>query len=442
MTIVARYGRSSVALLGVLLIGVVWNAARYPPGLGYDAGPHVDYLVGLVERGNLPDGIGEYYTPPLFYALAGAVWKLGGLAGLGEPLRLAQLFNGVLAVGSAVLLLELGRTVFPERRRLHVLALAFFVGSAIVLKTAAMVHPETLSMFLALAALVVAARMLTGSSFGALSAIALGVLLGAGQLVRAFSLWTFATVILTFVAAALVDAGRRRALLQALAVAVVVTAVVAAPWYGYQATRYANPVFDRPQVNHPLWERRPASFYLDPGIPDVVTRPYRDSFLNRFWPTLYAEWWGDYFGHFSWNSARSDTPSNSERRDLVLQSVVGLVPTALMVAGWLGLLIATGRRGAIRAAPERLLIGLMPLAGLAGLLYFTVSYPVPDGDVIKATYMLTTVPCWALCFGLAAGKVGGRLPPRAVRPAAAVLLAMLLIGVRYGLYGQALGGLL
>jgi len=31
------------------------------------------------------------------------------------------------------------------------------------------------------------------------------------------------------------------------------------------------------------------------------------------------------------------------------------------------------------------------------VIYFAISYPVPDGDVIKATYMLTAVPCWAAC---------------------------------------------
>ena len=35
------------------------------------------------------------------------------------------------------------------------------------------------------------------------------------------------------------------------------------------------------------------------------------------------------------------------------------------------------------------------------MLYFTVSYPTADGDVIKATYMLTTLPAWALTFGYA-----------------------------------------
>jgi hypothetical protein len=255
-------------------------------------------------------------------------------------------------------------------------------------------------------------------------------------------LWTFAVVIITLAAAAIADARRRREILRVGAIAVVVTVTIAAPWYGYQATRYSNPVFDRPQVAKPLWERRPASFYLDPGLPDVIARPYRSHFLNRFWPTLYSEWWGDYFGHFSWNAAFDEEPPRSVRRDLVLQSVVGVLPTLLMVFGWIGLLAATLRRSVLRTAPERLLVGLMPLAGLAGLLYFTVSYPVPDGDVIKATYMLTTVPCWALCFGLAVDRIGGWLPRRAVLPAGILLLVSLLIGIRYGLHGTALGGLL
>ena len=273
---VARYGRASVVLLGVLAVVVVWNAARFPPGLGYDAEPHVDYLVGLIEHGTLPDETGSYYTPPLFYALAGVAWKVGSLIGLGEPLRLVQLLDGILALGTAVLLLELGRVVFPGRRRLHVLALGFFVAGALVVKTAAMVHPETLSMFLAAAALLVAARMLQEDRPGLLWAVALGVLLGAGQLVRAFSLWTFAVVLLAFAGALIGRPGRRPAIARAGAVAAVVAMIVAAPWYAYQASRYTNPVFDRPQVAKPLWERRPASFYLDPGLPDVLTAPYRE----------------------------------------------------------------------------------------------------------------------------------------------------------------------
>ena len=52
------------------------------------------------------------------------------------------------------------------------------------------------------------------------------------------------------------------------------------------------------------------------------------------------------------------------------------------------------------------------------MLYFTVSYPTPDGDVIKATYMLTTMPAWALAFGFATERlVRGRFARDRRRPA-------------------------
>jgi hypothetical protein len=84
--------------------------------------------------------------------------------------------------------------------------------------------------------------------------------------------------------------------------------------------------------------------------------------------------------------------------------VLGVVPTVLALLGWLVLLARsfTGRR------PERLVVALLPLAGIAGYLYFTVSYPTPDGDVLKPTYMLSTLGAWALCFGFLADRLGRR----------------------------------
>ena len=432
----ARAGPLAATLLAALAAVAVWNALHYPPGLGYDAVDHIDYAQGIRAGDGLPDGIGEYYTPPGFYALAAGAIELGDRFGVDEPLRFAQLLNGVLALGSALLLLALARELWPGRRLLHAFALGFFVCSAVLLKAAAMFHPETLDLFLSTLALLVAARMIVRDDYRVLLALALGVVLGAGQLVRAFSLWTFAVVLLALAAAAFADPDRRRRIIVAGAVAVAATAAVAGPWYAYQARSYTNPIFDRPQVAKPLWERRPAEFYADPGVPEVVTRPYRPSFENRFWPTLYAEGWGDWFGAFAWQVGKGE-PAPKVRRELVAQSVVGLVPTALAVVGWLWLLVGSLRRP--RASPERLLIGLLPLAGIAGMLYFTVSYPTEDGDVIKATYMLTTLPAWALAFGFTAERL--------VQRRLGLLLALLLaagavVSLRFAVYGSPLGGLL
>jgi hypothetical protein len=432
----AAAGRVSTALLVAFAAIALWNASTYPPGLGYDAADHIAYAQGILAGEGLPDGIGEYYTPPGFYTIAAGLTWAGEQVGLGDPRRLVLGLNALLALGTALLLLALARELFPGRRVVHLAALGFFACSALVLKSAAMYHPETLDLFLSTLALLLAARVLVRRDFRVVPAVAVGLALGAGQLVRAFSLWTFGVVLLAFAAAALAHRASGWRVAAAAAVTVVATLAVAGPWYAYQSSRYTNPIFDRPQQQVPLWERRPAAFYVDPGLPDLVTRPYRPHLVNRFAPTLYAEGWGDWFGVFAYK-AHEGLPGPGTRRDLVAQSLAGLLPTLLMLAGWLALLAASLRR----LDPPRLLVALLPLAGIAGMLYFTVSYPTPDGDVIKATYMLTTVPAWALCFGLAVERLARR--GRAVAGALAVVLALAaLAGLRFSVYGSPLGGLL
>jgi hypothetical protein len=59
-----------------------------------------------------------------------------------------------------------------------------------------------------------------------------------------------------------------------------------------------------------------------------------------------------------------------------------------------------------------------------------VSYPTPDGDVLKASYMLTTAPAWALAFGYAVD----RLPRRMRFAVAALLAASALVALPFLLY--------
>jgi hypothetical protein len=232
-------------------------------------------------------------------------------------------------------------------------------------------------------------------------AVATGVTLGLAQLVRAFSLWTFAAVVLGFAAA--------RAW-RPLFLMVAVTAVVTAPWYVRQAIDYGNPVFDRPTQHQAIWDRRPARFYTGLGLPDVITNPVRPHFRNEVIPTTYSEVWGDYFG--VWHGNRRE------------QSILGLLPTLLAVVGW-AVLLARSRR-----LPARLPAALLPGLGILGYLYFTVSYPTADGDVLKASYMLSTAPAWALAFGYAIERLPGRARP----VVAAILAASALASLPFLLY--------
>src|SRR5207302_10902610 len=111
---------------------------------------------------------------------------------------------------------------------------------------------------------------------------------------------------------------------------------------------------------------------------------------------------------------------------LSAQNVLGFLPTLVALGGWLALLWRSARR----LDGPRLLPALLPLAGLAGYLYFAIGYPVHDGDVLKPTYMLTTMPAWALCFGWAFERLG-----RARWALAATALAALPFAVYKGPVG-------
>ncbi|HEY8315521.1 MAG TPA: hypothetical protein VIG35_01555, partial [Gaiellaceae bacterium] len=400
--------RLTLYLVGLAGLLTLWNAVTYPSGAGYDAASHSEYGDFLINHLRLPHAneTPEYYSPPLYYMLAGSVSWLGREAGLGEPHKLAQLLNVPAVVGTALLVAALARLLWPSRRWIAPAAVGFLALSPVLMRTASMYNPETIDMFVSALCLYLTARLLVGRRYGRGAALGLGVALGAGEMVRQFSLWTLAVVVLAFLFALWVRHEERLAVVRTLALVLVGCAVIAGPWYGYRAANYGNAVFDRPHVHKPLWERRPARFYVDPGLPDVFSRPYRPYLANLAVPQTYSDIWGDWYGVFSWSHRTEAKPPPATNAWLTTQMVLGIVPTALAIVGWLALL----GRSIWRRRPERLLVGLLPLAGIAGYLYFTVSYPTPDGDVLKPTYMLSTMGAWALSFGWLADRLAGRSP--------------------------------
>jgi hypothetical protein len=395
---------AAAAIVAAFAVIAGWNAYKYPSSAGYDVQQHEQYADLLIHHGEIP-GAGtrsEYYTPPGFYAVAGVATVIGQHVHPGDPHKLGQALNWLVLLATAGVLWLLARELFHGRPWLQVAALGFFCFLPVVLRVGAMFHPEPLSLLLSSVALLLAARMLGRREFRLPLAVACGIALGLGQLVRAFSLWTFAAIVLALVVA--------RAPWRALAAVVVVAALVASPWYVRQAVKYGNPVFDRPAPHKPIYDRRPARFYVGLGLPDVFTDPVRPHFVNEAIPTTYSEVWGDYFG--VWRGSRRD------------QSIIGLLPTLLAVVGW-AVLLARSRR-----LPARLPAALLPGLGILGYLYFTISYPTPDGDVLKASYMLTTAPAWALAFGYAID----RLPGRSRLVVAAILAASALASLPFLLY--------
>jgi 4-amino-4-deoxy-L-arabinose transferase-like glycosyltransferase len=396
--------RRSLGVLFFLLVAIALTNARvYPPGGGYDAVDHMEYA-DLLRHGHVPNQVGasEYYSPPGFYAIAAGLTWIGDQFGLGEPHRVVLAFNVLVLAATALLLVALARELWPERLVLHVAALGYFAFLPVTVKLTAMFHPEPLDLLAVTAGLYLAARGPRRGRFTIREAAALGVVLGLALLVRQFALYGVGAALLALLAA------RHW---RVLAIAAAACAIVAGPWYVRQAITYSSPTGfgeTSTQAQKSLLTRRPASFYVGTGLPDVLTAPWRPHYLNRAIPTTYSELWGDYFGIWDWKGS-SETLTPRVKTDLRVQSWIGLLPTLLAVAGWLALL---WRRS--------WLVALVPLLGFLGYAYFTISYPTQDGDVLKASYMLTTATAWALCFGYAVDRLARR---RAVAIALAIVLA-------------------
>jgi 4-amino-4-deoxy-L-arabinose transferase-like glycosyltransferase len=397
----------------------VWNAHSYPPLGGFDAAEHIDYARAIADRGELPVG-GAAYTPPGFYVLAAGAIKIGEALDLDQPERAAQYLNAVLGIGTALLLWWLARLLFPRRPIVSSATLGFFLACPIVLRTVAMFHPQPLALFLSTLALVLTARMIVERRYALWDWVSLALTLAATQLTRSVGLWTVGVVILTLVVTAVAQPGQRRRIRKGLGACAAAALLLALPWYIHLELTTDTAIFGRGFTAAPLADRWPGAFYVSPGLPDVFAHPHRGDLPPRFFPMLYADTWGDYFGIWSWNPPRPELTPHVNRR-LVVQSIVGLPLTVLALSGFFALLALAIRRW--REVPEQLLVVLMPLVSLAGSLYYALHIPPsPDGDTVKAMFLLTAVPSWALSFGFAMDVLAGRSRRLAISVAALLAL--------------------
>ena len=402
-----------VALTAALAL---WNAYAVPGHLGYDSEQNVHYAHDLVHELQFgdPNDPGENsYKPPGFFFLAGSLMVVGEQTHLKDPRSVVQFTNALLVVATLVLVLLLARTIWPERRSLHVIAGAFFVFMPLTLKMAAMFHPGTLEMFLTALALFLVARMLERRRFSWGTSFALLVVVGASVSVAAAGLWTYGAVVAALLVAGLGRYARWRELAVPLGLLVGVAMLVTLPLYLGPNSQRGFPFLSGSVSNMHggFFTHRPLAFYTDLGIPEVVTAPVRSNYVNRLLPTAYTETWGDYFGIWAWTA--ETPPTARATRELQQQSWIGILPTLLGIAGWAVLALNALRRTVRRRLDQHTAI-LVPALALtaiawAGFLYYVSQFNSFDGDTLKGSFMLSAVPAWSLTFAYAVDRVR-RLP--------------------------------
>lgn len=422
---IPRPSRAAVWGLGaVLAVGLaqrLWNAYAVPPLTGYDAPGHAGYMLAILETGRLPHPLSGWSTfhPPLYYLLGAGLWSqlepLGPRAVL-TGVRALGALAGVGAAGAAgALLLRLG---YGAAVASIAVALVLFVPASQL--AGAMVGNEALAAGLAALALAASVRLHLDprSPRWALGA---GALAGLAMAVKYTGALTAVACAVPFLRAAGAGGAERR-VAGAATLCGVGLLLLAAPTYGRNLALTGTPVpvthrlepMRSAEASLVLRPRAPADFVSFP--PGAVWRPslYHvegrpGSFANRnpsmasVWGLTYASAWFDPFGHRT--SVRDHRDGAWLGPALAL---LGLVPTALLLAGFADALRAAARSRL--AAPDAPL-AVAAVAGVAA--YVGIALAHPSAAALKCSYLLGFALPAAVFFAR-----GAALLPVAARAAA------------------------
>ena len=391
--------------VGVIVVGyatlLAWDVFHYDWLRGFDAYANSLYSDVIRDHHRLPHETetGVWHTPPLFFALSALI----------DSHRAMQAVGGLAAVVVVVLAGLIARELFPRARFLQIAAVAFAALTPVLTRTAVMYHPEPLASALAVGGLYVVVRGLSRGRPGLWTGCVAGALFGLGTLTRTWALAVAAAACAMLVLNFLLR--RDRTSLWSAAGLCGVLLLLSLPWFLHQAREHGSPLaFNRPAPKESFFERRPASFYLSVDAGGVFSHPYAPSFVNHLWPVTYSDWWGDYWRYFDLPYENISSPPrlpSQYENPRVRQSYVGIVPSLLAVVGLVGILIS----GIRRRSPALLAVPVSVVLLVLSFLVFQISYPHPDGDTIKAAYLLNGVAPLAVCAAWALEELrrAGRL---------------------------------
>ena len=349
----ARWYRLAIGavLLGQALV-LVWNAWQFDWLRGYDAYANDLYARIVSSEQRLPSEseTGAWHTPPLWFALAGALRRLASELGAAQIQRPGQLLAAAAGLATCVIVMLIARELWPERRALHLVALVLAASSPALVRASAMYHPETLAVALATAGSLVAVRGFRTRPT-VRTGLAVGALLGLAALTRAWAL----PVLVALAAVFLAESVRSRRWAPTISL-VAASLVLVGPWLVNQQLAHGDALaFNRPAPAGALIERRPASFYLGPRLIRVFDHPITPLFRNELVPHLYADWWGDWA--LTWDSPPVPTHAQLLPPHVVAerarQSIAGLLPTLLALAGVVALAIVAIRERSPRSPSSR-----------------------------------------------------------------------------------------
>jgi len=404
------------AALAIVATQYAWNAVQLPPLVGYDAPGHAGFIASIARDGRLPHPLSGWSTfhPPLYHVASSLVWRTLEPWGPG-PLSAGLRGLGALAwLGAGGAMIVLLRRLGAAPATVAASALLFWLVPSNQL-SAVMVGNEAFAAAMATLALVPLCRLQADPGDRA-AALAAGGLAGAALASKFSGAWVSAACAVPFLRAGLLRTGMDARPLQALALCALAGALIAGPVYvrnlattgtPFPMTRELGPMKSAEDALV-LRPRRVADYVgLAPGalrrpsiyhVPDAPgSWAGRNESMTNVWSLAYAGLWYDAHAH--------RVPIAMHRDDVVLGPLLlllGLVPTALLVVGFVSASVAAFRSRLRSPDAPLVVLALLALVSFAGF-----TWHAPSLAAAKASYLLPAAGPAAWFFARATDRVRG-----------------------------------
>jgi chlorobactene glucosyltransferase len=444
-------------LLFVLICSLLLlNALLHDPTSGYDAEDHLHYVQSLATNWRLPTKAetGQYYSPPLPYVLPAALTALH--LGLWKALKMAQVFNALLAAGLLFYLLKICELVSPQNRRFKLLCLGMLGLLPVFYRSFALIRGEPYLAFLAVFIAHETLSIFLKRLCSLLHLLTFGVALGLSILARQWGFFLFPPVLIL---ALWTRTKTDRWQASATALGALLISLLVGGWFYLQILRQYGTLmaFDRaPQ--QPTAVSASALLRLDASSFKLFADPVRPSLSGQLFPIFYADTWGDYWGYFLVYARNANTgdfeggnffqkvtapglvpPQISTNRFEINRylgalNLLDLIPSALLVCGFIHGCRVLPRFLAGRAEGDSdrtiALFAMLAGASLLGFLWFLLRYQsaAQHGDLIKVTYLLQAFPALAVLAGSFIDRMWDRYPTQC-RAIAGVLALIFIVEV-------------
>lgn len=400
-----------IGIFSAVNLIVMVNAVLHHPKIGYDATEHLTYIQILSFKLPERNDSWEFYSPPLPYYLPSitndvcnlvepAPWIIiGDVKGKQECRTIdgktAQFINFGLSIGTTILLLLVCEQIRPKNRKFKISVLLLLGVLTVFYKTFAQVRGEPYVVFFFLLSLYCLNCLLSDISMGRV--LSLGISLGFLILSRQWGFFFFPA--LGLYVGWIVFQRHPQALnyVVSISAALVISALVGGWWYLHLYQRYGTVMpFNQQPSNMSV--KQMYTLFRQSYLKDyeLFTDPVDPHFDNSFFPVLYSDTWGDYWGFFTYIKPKSSFGENgfSNQRTILPYlgkvNIAALLPSAILLFGVIyALWMMFHQESAVRNEQMfRVFPLLFSLSSFLGFIWFVISYQRPGLSIIKATYII------------------------------------------------------